>query len=59
MSSPQDAQDQPSSPHHQDDSDPVPPSGPNLVLIYSLIAFALVAAIAIAVLIVLPFYQRR
>ena len=36
-----------------------PSKGPNLVLIYSLIALALVAAIAIAVLIVLPFYLRR
>jgi hypothetical protein len=36
-----------------------PSKGPNLVLIYSLIAFALIAAISIAMLIVLPFYQRR
>ncbi len=36
-----------------------PSNGPNLVLIYSLIALALIAAIAIAVLIVLPFYNRR
>jgi hypothetical protein len=34
------------------------PRGPNLVLIYSLIALALVAAMAIAALIVLPFYRR-
>ena len=33
--------------------------GPNLKLIYSLIALALAAAIGIAVMIVLPFYQRR
>lgn len=33
--------------------------GPNLALIYSLIAFALVAAIGFAMLIVLPFYLRR
>lgn len=33
--------------------------GPNLTLIYSLIGLALVAAIAIAALIVLPFYLRR
>jgi hypothetical protein len=33
--------------------------GPNLVVIYSLVAIALVAAIGIAILIVLPFYQRR
>ncbi len=35
------------------------PQGPNLALLYSLIALALVTAIAIAVLIVLPFYHRR
>ena len=33
--------------------------GPNLTLLYSLIALALVAAIGIAIVIVLPFYQRR
>jgi hypothetical protein len=33
--------------------------GVNLVLIYSLIALALVAAMAFAALIVLPFYNRR
>jgi hypothetical protein len=36
-----------------------PSSGPNLTLLYSLIALALAAAIAIAMLIVLPFYHRR
>jgi len=35
------------------------PRGPNLKLLYSLIALALAAAIAIAVLIVRPFYMRR
>ena len=35
------------------------PSGPNLTLIYSLIALALVAALAVAALIVFPFYVRR
>lgn len=34
-------------------------SGPNLVLVYSLLALALLAAIGIAVLIVLPFYRRH
>ncbi len=34
-------------------------SGPNLALIYGLIALALVAAIAVAAFIVLPFYHRR
>jgi hypothetical protein len=33
--------------------------GPSLTLIYSLIAFALIAAIFLAGLIVLPFYRRR
>jgi hypothetical protein len=33
--------------------------GPNLKLLYSLVALALAAAIAIAAMIVLPFYQRR
>lgn len=33
-------------------------SGPNLVLLYSLIALALVTAIVLAALIVLPFYRR-
>ena len=34
-------------------------SGPNLKLIYGLIVAALVVAIGIAALVVLPFYQRR
>ena len=34
-------------------------AGPNLTLLYSLIALALVAAIAIALFIVFPFYVRR
>ena len=34
-------------------------SGPNLTLFYSLIALALVAALAVAALIVFPFYIRR
>jgi hypothetical protein len=42
----------------EDPADENPP-GPNLVLLYSLIALALAAAIAIAGLIVLPFYHRR
>jgi hypothetical protein len=33
--------------------------GPSLTLLYSLIALALVAAIALAGLIILPFYRRR
>lgn len=33
--------------------------GINLALVYSLIALALIAAIGFAILIVLPFYNRR
>jgi len=36
-----------------------PQKGPNLVLLYSLIALALVVAIGFAVMIVMPFYLRR
>ncbi len=36
-----------------------PAQGPNLVLLYSLIALALAAAIGLAALIVRPFYLRR
>ena len=36
-----------------------PASGPNLTLLYSLIALALAAAIALAALIVRPFYLRH
>jgi len=36
-----------------------PGSGPNLVLIYSLLGIAMLAAMAIAALIVLPFYRHR
>lgn len=34
-------------------------SGPNLVVVYSLAALALVAAIGVAALIILPFFLRR
>jgi len=36
-----------------------PSKGPSLVLMYSLIALAMLAATAIAAMIVLPFYLRR
>jgi hypothetical protein len=36
-----------------------PSPGPSLTVIYSLIVLALVAAIGFALLIVLPFYNRR
>ena len=39
--------------------DDEPGSGLNLKLIYGLIVAALVVAIGIAALVVLPFYQRR
>ena len=36
-----------------------PTSGPNLPLFYSLIALALVAAIVLALMIVIPFHHRH
>jgi hypothetical protein len=42
-----------------DPSQDVPTSGPNLPLFYSLIALALVAAITIALMIVMPFHHRH
>ena len=42
-----------------DKDDKEPSRGPNLTLIYSLMALALLAAIGCAALIVLPFYHRR
>jgi hypothetical protein len=33
--------------------------GPNLILIYSLLALGLIVAIGLALLIVLPFYHRH
>jgi hypothetical protein len=41
------------------DADDSPSSGPNLTLLYSLIAFALAAAIGLALMIVMPFHHRR
>jgi hypothetical protein len=41
------------------DREDAPDQGPNLVLIYSLIALALAAAIGFAMMIVLPFFHRR
>jgi hypothetical protein len=40
-------------------SEEQPSKGPNLTLIYSLLGLAILLAIVIAALIVLPFYQRR
>ena len=36
-----------------------PPRGPSLALLYGLLFFALFGAIALAAMIVLPFYHRR
>lgn len=49
----------PTPPEPTDDAEEQPSKGINLTLIYSLLALAFVAAIGIAVLIVMPFYQRR
>jgi uncharacterized protein involved in exopolysaccharide biosynthesis len=55
----------PNYPTAADQNPPAPPdtnpepSGPNLVLYFALIAFALAAAIAIALMIVRPFYLHR
>jgi hypothetical protein len=43
----------------QTDLNDSPSQGPNLALLYSLIALALAVAIAVALMIVLPFYHRR
>jgi hypothetical protein len=44
---------------HKEASDDDPAKGPNLALLYGLIALALAAAIGLAALIVRPFYLRR
>jgi len=36
-----------------------PPKGPNLILLYALLALALIGSIAFAMLIVHPFHLRR
>ena len=41
------------------DQDEEPSGEPNLVLLYSLIALALAAAIGFALMIVMPFYHRH
>jgi len=43
----------------ESDADDRPSAGTNLILIYSLIAIALAAAIGFALMIVLPFHHRR
>lgn len=54
MSNPRLSADKPEAGHEDE-----PSQGPNLILLYSIIAVALVAAIGFALLIVLPFYHRR
>jgi hypothetical protein len=44
---------------NEDTSKDEPAKGPSLTLLYSLIALALAAAIALAALIVRPFYLRH
>ncbi|MGA3129436.1 MAG: hypothetical protein ABSD59_01455 [Terracidiphilus sp.] len=44
---------------HKEEPDGEASQGPSLILLYSLITLALAVAIALAALIVLPFYQRR
>ena len=41
------------------DEQGAPNRGPNLTLIYSLIVLAMIVAIAIAAMVVLPFYHHR
>jgi uncharacterized protein HemX len=57
-----DADSQPASPESESRQSPLednPSAGPNLALIYSLIALALAAAIGFALMIVLPFHHRH
>jgi hypothetical protein len=42
-----------------DPNEEEPTRGPNLTLIYTLIVLAMIAAVAVAAFIVLPFYHRR
>ncbi|MGA3346393.1 MAG: hypothetical protein ABSC76_16145 [Terracidiphilus sp.] len=42
-----------------EEEDDSPGKGPNLVLIYGLLALAMATAIGLALLIVFPFYHRR
>jgi hypothetical protein len=43
----------------QDDPEEEPSQGPNLAVLYTLVALALAAAIGFALLVVMPFYHRR
>ena len=46
-------------PRDPSDSKPAVSKGPNLVLIYSLLALGLLAAMAFAAMVIWPFYLRR
>jgi len=49
-----------SNPHHARSDDNLPePKSPNLVLLYTLLILGLLGAMAIAALIVWPFYQHK
>ena len=50
---------EPRTDNQADDPEDPPSPGPNLILLYSLIALALAAAIGFALLIVFPFYRRQ
>ncbi len=54
MSNPEQSQDK-----KADAAEEEPSQGPNLILLYSIVAIAIAAAIGFALLIVLPFYHRR
>ena len=45
-------------PHQTQEEEPRS-KGPNLAVIYSLIALAIAAAMGVALMIVMPFYHRR
>ncbi len=57
MSSPEPTKQEPV--EHERTEEDEPSKGPNLALIYSLLGVALLVAMGLAVLIVLPFYHRR
>ena len=46
-------------PHPEPGEDDSPSQGPNLILLYFLVALALAAAIGFALLIVAPFHHRH
>jgi hypothetical protein len=59
MSEPRPTPDPPRQPVSPNDSAPEENSSPNLILLYALLALALLAAMGIAAAIVWPFYIRR